>query len=72
LQDSGLLYPIPVKLLNKVEQFSADNLPVSAGTQHDNCVVGTAAALQLHALRYTIKPMLDLTSQARLELTGSA
>lgn len=28
LQDSGLLYPIPVKLLNKAEQFSSDEMPV--------------------------------------------
>jgi hypothetical protein len=28
VQDTGLLYPIPIKLLNKAEAYSSDNLPV--------------------------------------------
>jgi hypothetical protein len=31
-QDTGLLYPIPIKLLNKPEAYNSDNLPVSAAT----------------------------------------
>jgi hypothetical protein len=34
LQDSGLLYPIPIKLLNKPEAYNMDGLPVSPQSCH--------------------------------------